>query len=546
MNSRRMPSKWLLILTAIIFTSCEKKVSSLLNEAETYLPEHADSADAVLRQVEEWRTLSSDLRAHYGLLQTKTNALLGRGVGSDSLIRQSYSYYRSRIRSNGNTPVDVMRLCGQSAFYFAQFHIDLDSTKNAEDLLRHAIKYSEQAEDWRTCYMAYQYLGTLVKRSNQNGGIDLLKKSLYIYNRCNDKPTNLLSICLDLGYGYTAESEFDSASVYFDRAMLIADDIDSDEKRCEVYRALSSLHFYQHDYHQALHYAKLGQQHLTPATHDASRFLIAETYLYCDSLAKAKDIFTELRHSKQTMIAYEAYRYLSQIAALEGDDMQAVAYSDSAITASESMYFDALSQKDQYYQDLLQNELQNEQLRYQHRMTILWVIIILLALAFIIYIGYRRLRIYIRRINLKRKRGLQIQRATIRQVQDLQEEVVDRRKELLEVKHITMEESRIYQQLRNGSIGSLDMTPSRWLQVEQLLDACSDHFVSRLKLKYPTISQSQLELCMLTRLGFSQNELADFYLRSVEAIKSRRKKLKAEIFNDKGSNVSVDDIIAEF
>ncbi len=540
-------SPLILLFAAVLLTSCDRQVQRLLTEAETYLPQHADSADAVLSQIApEWRTLGQGNKAHYGLLQTKTNALLGRGVGSDSLIRQSYSYYHSKLWTNGNTPTDILRQCGQSAFYFAQFHIQLDSTKNAEDLLRHAIRYSEQAADWRTCYMAYQYLGTLVKRSNQSGSINLLKKSLYIYNRCNDKPTNLLSICLDLGYGYTAESEFDSASVYFDRAMLIADDIDSDEKRCEVYRALSSLHFYQHDYRQALHYARLGQQHLTPSTHDASRFLMAETYLYCDSLAEAKQIFTDLRLSKQTMIAYEAYRYLSQIAALEGDDLQAVAYSDSAITASETMYFDALSQKDLYYHDLLHNEMQNEQLRYRQRLYTYGIISIVILAAIIFYFSYRRVRIYIRRINAKRKIGIQTQRTTLKQVKTLQEEVKDSKNTIRQMQHITMEDSRIYQQIKSGALKSIDMTPARWLQVEQLLDSCSSHFVSRLKLQYPTISQQQLELCMLSRIGLTQNELAAFYIRSVEAIKSRRKKLKAEIFNDKGSNISVDDIIAEF
>lgn len=535
----------LLLLLAILLTSCDSRMSRILDEADRLLPDNPDSADVVLRGVTDWQSMGRGNQALYGLLRTKTDAMQGRGVGSDSIIRQAYDYYSSRAsRAGSNT--ELGRRLGQSEFYFAQFYIATDSTKLAEDLLRKAIRHSDDAGDLRTCYMAHQYLGNLAGRSNQREGIELLKQSLYIYNRCNDKPANQLSILLDIGYSYLASSQFDSTAVYFDRAMQVADLLDSDVKRSEVHRAISSLHFYQQDYPTALQYAKQGQAHVGDAERDASLFMLAETYLYCDSLRQAYTLFSQLKQSHQTMIVYEAYRYLSQIAAIDGDNERALSYGDSSITASEAMYHDALSQKDQYYQDLLQNELQNEQLRYQHRMTILWVIIILLALAFIIYIGYRRLRIYIRRINLKRKRGLQIQRATIRQVQDLQEEVVDRRKELLEVKHITMEESRIYQQLRSGSIGSLDMTPSRWLQVEQLLDACSDHFVSRLKLKYPTISQSQLELCMLTRLGFSQNELADFYLRTVEAIKSRRKKLKAEVFGEKGSATSLDEIIENF
>ena len=194
----------------LLLASCtdDKEVMPVLERAEAYLPEHPDSASILLDSISS-RPLGDSgerVRALYGLLRTMTDAMTGKGVTTDSLIRSSYIYYKEQGESDEHT-----RRLGRSAFYLAQFEASRDSTKQAEDLYREAIRCSEQVEDWRTCYLAHSHFAKSITWSNTELAIELRKEAIKIYNRCKDKPANLISILNSLGNDYLAAGYTDSA-----------------------------------------------------------------------------------------------------------------------------------------------------------------------------------------------------------------------------------------------------------------------------------------------------------------------------------------------
>ena len=133
----------------LLLASCtgDKEVRALLERAESYLPDYPDSAETMLQSISTrpLRESGERVRALYGLLRTMTDAMEGKGVTNDSLIRPSYIYYKEKSESDEN-----LRRLGRSAFYLARFEASRDSTKRAEDLYREAIRCSEKVEDWRT------------------------------------------------------------------------------------------------------------------------------------------------------------------------------------------------------------------------------------------------------------------------------------------------------------------------------------------------------------------------------------------------------------
>ena len=134
-------------LLLLLFVACtgDREVMSLLERAEAYLPEYPDSASMLLDSISSRPLRESGERARslYGLLRTMTDAMTGKGVTTDSLIRPSYSYYKEQ-----GTSYENIRRLGRSAFYLAQFEASRDSTKRAEDLFREAIRCSEKVKDW--------------------------------------------------------------------------------------------------------------------------------------------------------------------------------------------------------------------------------------------------------------------------------------------------------------------------------------------------------------------------------------------------------------
>ena len=103
--------------------------------------------------------LNDAQKAWYGLLRTYVDNRQGKGVESDSLIRDSYEYYREASHAGQTFDKKLLRHYAQSCYYMALFYSSCDSTKQCEDLLNQAIKGSEKCEDWHTCYLAYTQLG---------------------------------------------------------------------------------------------------------------------------------------------------------------------------------------------------------------------------------------------------------------------------------------------------------------------------------------------------------------------------------------------------
>ena len=156
----------------LLLVSCtgDREVRAVLERAEAYLPECPDSAGMLLDSISPrpLRESGERVRSLYGLLRTMTDAMQGKGVTTDSLIRPAYEYYREQGESDEN-----IRRLGRSTFYLAQFEASRDSTKRAEDLFREAIRCSEQVEDWRTCYMAYDHFASTITWSNTELAIQL-------------------------------------------------------------------------------------------------------------------------------------------------------------------------------------------------------------------------------------------------------------------------------------------------------------------------------------------------------------------------------------
>ena len=264
----------------MFLASCtgDKEVRALLERAEAYLPECPDSAGMLLDSITSrpLRESGERVRSLYGLLRTMTDAMQGKGVTTDSLIRPAYEYYRELGESDENT-----RRLGRSAFYLAQFEASRDSTKRAEDLFREAIRCSEKVEDWRTCYMAYNHFAKSITWSNTELAIELRKQAINIYNRCKDKPENLISILNFLSNDYIAAGFADSAFRCAEDAYQIALNGQLENKISSSLRTLSNLYFATGNYQKALELAKQGMHDLTDQTRDASLFSLADCYLVC-------------------------------------------------------------------------------------------------------------------------------------------------------------------------------------------------------------------------------------------------------------------------
>ena len=184
-----------MILAMTFMVGCSHTSQTpLLTDAEAFLPAEPDSADARLKQVDVQQLRGDEEEAWYALLRTMTDALQRKQPLNDTLANRAYTYYGYASDLGTSSDPNLMRRLAQSALYMGDCYAAQDSTKATEDCYRRAIRFSEKAKDWHTCYIAYQRLAEQVQWSNPEEALELINKAIEIYGKCNDNTKNLLSL----------------------------------------------------------------------------------------------------------------------------------------------------------------------------------------------------------------------------------------------------------------------------------------------------------------------------------------------------------------
>ena len=382
---------FLLVAVALVMlTGCHRDASALLERAEAYLPSQPDSAEVCLDSIGQPQRLNDAQKAWYGLLRTYVDNRQGKGVESDSLIRDSYEYYREASHAGQTSDMTLLRRYAQSCYYMALFYESCDSTKQCEDMLHQAIKGSEECEDWHTCYLAYTQLGDVTCWGNSEYATQQGMKALGIYYKINDDVKNEILILGKIA-GFTAQP--DSALKYYMKGYELANKHNLQRLQNQMCMGLAATYCYMGEYDKGLRFAKRGIVTADSIVLVPSLETLAYCYYECDSLDQAKAVLSAIRCDSDDYInKYMKFRDLSEIAIKEKELDTLSVYLDSAYECLENRFYHTQSVKDEYYQANLAKELEKEQLQHESERN-MWVlsiiIIILLMLSLLIYIRVR-------------------------------------------------------------------------------------------------------------------------------------------------------------
>lgn len=176
---------------------------------------------------------------------------------------------------------------------------------------------------------------------------------------------------------------------------------------------------------------------------------------------------------------------------------------------------------------------------------ILFIIVTVLLLAALLF------------VNHSKKKALHAQE--MRHIQEHYEmELESQRKEneYLEKEHHLLLESKNKQiaLLKNGLFERLELAKkikdakgqschvvindNDWSQLYSLLEGGEEYFVSKLKEMYPSLSNDEIQMCMLIRIGLSNEDMANIYCITVNSMKRKLYSFKEKMgITDKNQSV---------
>ncbi|MBR6047853.1 MAG: hypothetical protein IKP44_07180 [Bacteroidaceae bacterium] len=509
---------WLLILLIFALQACVEKdrlEKQVIHQAELLMQEQPDSALHLLQTLQR-HSLTGETLARYALIHSIAQDKSGLDVTSDSLLRIAYDYYYRH-------PEDS--LYARSQYYMGKYYSLVDSTKQAEDCLRTAVRYAGERKEYYTQYLALDRLSHTVRYADAPRALEYSKQALDVYSqKCSPHAMNQVFLLKDIGKVYLlCNSMEDSALYYMEMALEKATLLNDSSVMGGILQDKSLVYSKLKDYQQALSLAKDAWR-MSPSKSINLASRLASCYADADSAHQARELYATILRVGENERKYIAYKNLSLLAAKEHDLSLFQLYSDSAYECMEAIYKQSLKTKAAYYNDIIQLEeekLQKERESARKRLInlcilVLFVVALVIASSVYIHIRYKTKR----KLESERERHLLQEEFTREQHE---RELKHKNIQISMMRSLIMERCHFRQSIeeQKKSGKHITLTPEDWTEIAGFLNAMSDDFLSRLKEAYPMLREKDYQFCMLVRLKFPNKDLANMCGISEPSLKQK-------------------------
>ena len=424
----------------------------------------------------------------------------------------------------------------------AEAALSSDSIRQGETLLRKTIRLAEEAEDWHTNYIAHQRLASSLSQSNPEEALRLMKQALTIYEQHPDDEHNHV-ILLDYASTYAAqvayakEGSYDEALDFVHRAYDIAERNQMTDLMCQTLTSLANINWAREDYRQSLDDARRAESLATDELLPGTLQVLARSYLSLDMLDSAETTYRQIEPGDDVHLAYIVQSNLAKIALRRMGATKVEDSVDEAFEQVEDIYYKALKHKDEYYQETLRQEMENQQLEYNTKMYARTLLIVSIAAVMVILAIVRVVRY---RMRIQRQERQQLQ-----QEAEHQKTLLHQANEVVAfLQSFILERTEVMKKLQGQSGDSLiTLSTHEWSEIERTLNAIDNNRFANLREQYPNMTEDDIRLCILTRLGLSNRTIGNIYCITISAVQHRKLKLKKDVFGESNPDITLEQIL---
>lgn len=539
----------LLLVISFVFSSCHTDRSRILVSAYSMVDSLPDSALSLLKKV-KYAELSAKDKAEYSLLFTMAQDKSGLDVDNDSLIRIAYDWYQQHQDDS---------LYAKCLYYMGKYYMLNDSTEQAISLLTQSSQKSNKIGDLKTESMALEKLSKVYQVVEPKKSLLFSKKALETYARYQ-YATLKNRIYLNLNYSEAllaceiTRKSVDVALSILPKALVLKDSV----VLADVYQDLANSYLYLGYKDSCLFYAKKTYD-LQPIKNMSCRLMLADAYQEADSVRQCLALLESLKPTLSTE-KYVCFQICSQASIKMQDYEKSKMYVDSAYSCIENMYAEAVKGKADYYSSFLEKEKQKSELKgraeMQSYLLLLVIILALLVIVFLLYV-YKNSRSKAQKEIIFEKRQAEMKVRHEHELAMIEKNLSEQyhQKELSR-KEVQLSIMRSYlmklvtaveklNSIKTGTGKHVVLTEKDWKEIAAFLDSTENMFVTRLKTRFPNLSEGDLHLMMLLRLKMPQKVLASLYCITEKAVKQKLFLYKEKV-GINGQNISLREYMETF
>ena len=437
---------------------------------------------------------------------------------ADSAIMLAYTYYDKVTCGGVDGSREARNRFGRCCWLLSRGASPIDSLLQPERLLHLASFAAGQTEDWSLAYRVYQRFATyhrMYGAINDNKPLICTLRAFDAFRRSPDNAQNLRCLVSDYAFDVMANNR-------------------------QPFRELASLLFRMDSLASHVVHATVLEE---------SSGLLGRAFPSRPSSS---------RHSLPDSLLAPLYTLLQQTQGRGGiSDVHSIGYTqDRQFILLKDVYsLPADSTRDESYRDtawerderdmavrratILSPSYLRQATAWRSRMfTYLILTLVFAALAVGIALWLR--------LRVQRRLRQEERAAHEREAAHLAERLRQKDAMIAMLRGHIMDKSEILDMLEPTAGKRTIINARNWREIEATLDTADNGFVNRLRNQFPSFTEEDFRLCMLTRLKLTNTALSAIYLISVSAVQHRKQKLKKEGFGVTDPSVTFDQLIAAY
>lgn len=578
-------------LLLLALYSCSNRPSPrALQVADSLTYCQPDSAVALLQQMKESILAEPEAtQMRYNLLCIKAQDKAYITHTSDSLIQQVVRYYRKH-KDKTYLP---------EALYFAgRVYRDLGDAPQALEYFQRAISHSTEDTDYKLLSNVYSQIGMIfLYQDIYDKAPEMFRKSYHYSVLANDSD-GIVYRLRDIGRSFTTLKQADSAIYYYLKADEQAIQIKHPHLRSVVNSELSGYYTELGRYEEAY---KAMQIAISQKKEERLPLyaITAQYYEHTNQLDSATNYYLKLLPTGNYIFKQAAYWGLYKIARSRGRTDETLMYLDQYLAYTDSLQ--SMTQEETirkinalYNYQLSRKENRKLKLQTFQERKLKVIFGIGFVFSIVLFIAYReyhkrkeqaqkiqrqkleRIKKEQYKLSLaqieKNQKDIEALELSLREAEAMhdqllqdylnaQKKLIEKNSEQIEAKQIVQDQAEV--KLKQSDIyrkfhsvqkegeeekeeeKKIKINSSDWQELNKAIDETYTQFSQRLQELYP-VTDIELKVCLLLKIGLSPLQIAIITIRSKQAISSTRKRLYKKLFNDDGNTDQLDSFIRNF
>lgn len=546
---KRLPILALMLL--VLTMACHEKShhQSDLRRAEQLMFIHPDSSLMILSGLDSTATFNEEESAWFALLMTQARSRNYIRPENDSLIRKATEYY------SAHRDIHKLAWC---YVYLSDVNSDLNNDSIALNYIREAHKYSSQLSDTLLNYYVEYFWGNLLSRHHP------YDESIHHLIRAKDHASTLhdpyrtLACLNEIGENLIYENKYDDARKYLFEALGILQDDSTGRYKAVINEAIALSYFAQNNYSEALKYintaieaASYINNYGNSSSINSLKGSILISLGQFDSAEVCINKNFDYRGPSLKMIREQD---LGKLETARGNYKKAIEHLTKYNLLKDSLesirFNDKTSELNKRY-NLLELRIEKEATDLNNR-NLQLILVSSITVLLIVIIGLisvlHKHKCLIASMEMAREQ--MVEEAMVKVQADMSKVVMQERENSAYLAEYIMKADQVIKKVRSlkdmsdskrlKSKAQLVITPEEGKHLVDMIDLCYNGLISGLKHKYPTLTDLDMTLCAMIKLGISNHDILLLLSINEAALKKRKYRIRTEKLYIKG-DTSLED-----